>query len=274
MLVVAGIVAASVNRTTELVGKDLPASQAASQAVASAATLSAATTASSKPSAIVQAASAAPAPRTRHVISPAEDDEDDRDVAPPYSTPVPGAPAVSQETSPKSGPYVAQSVAATPITRPPSNEVASTGPIPAPPGVTSGHEYSQSYVGSSPAALRTYRDPDSAIAGDFRGTRPAVEERIRNVDVSSGMMGGNLISAPTPEYPTLARLAHVSGEVVIQAVVAKNGTVLATHVMRGNRLLRGAAQDAVRRWRFKPYVMDGHPVEISTIVTVRFKPHG
>ena len=66
----------------------------------------------------------------------------------------------------------------------------------------------------------------------------------------------------------------IGGEVVMQAVIAKNGTVLATHVLRGHRLLRGAAQDAVRQWRYRPYVMDGHPVEVSTIVTVRFKPKG
>jgi protein TonB len=90
------------------------------------------------------------------------------------------------------------------------------------------------------------------------------------IDVSSGMMAGYLISAPKPDYPGLAKIAHIGGPVVLQAVVAKNGSVLATHVLSGHRLLRGAAQDAVRRWRFRPYVMDGHPVEVSTIVTVRF----
>jgi protein TonB len=84
-------------------------------------------------------------------------------------------------------------------------------------------------------------------------------------------MAGYLISAPRPDYPTLARLAHIGGPVVLQAVIAKNGTVLATHVLSGHRLLRGAAEDAVRRWRFRPYVVDGHPVEVSTIITLRFR---
>jgi len=269
MLVVAGIVAASVNRTTELVGKQLPPSQTAPSAAAA---VPSASTVAAKPAAGLQAASAAPAPRMRRVVS--TDDDEDSDVAPPYSTPIPGSPTVSQELPAKPSPYVTPSAAASEVhaARPPSNEVASTGPIPAPPA-TPGHEIQQSYVGASPA-IHTYRDPDSAIVGDFRGTRPIVEPRIRNVDVSSGTMGGNLISAPTPDYPTLARLAHVSGEVVIQAVVGRNGNVLATHVLSGNHLLRGAAQDAVRRWRFKPYLMDGRAVEVSTIVTVRFNPHG
>ena len=273
MLVVAGIVAASVNRTTELVGKQLPPSQSASPAASTAASLSSASAAPAKPAAGIPTASPAPAPRMRRIASTNQDDED-LDVAPPYSTPVPSAPTPSQELPAKPSPYLTQSADAsdTHSARPPANEVASTGPIPAPPSA-SGHELPQSYVGASPATIHTYRDPDSAIVGDFRGARPIVEPRIRNVDVSSGTMGGNLISAPTPDYPTLARLAHVSGEVVIQAVVGKNGNVLTTHVLSGNHLLRGAAQDAVRRWRFKPYLMDGRPVEVSTIVTVRFKPH-
>lgn len=278
MLVVAGIVAASVNRTPELVGKQAPPSHLAppTPGAAAAPTGSPAGTVPAKPAAGVPAVATAPAPTPRmRRVSSTDDDEDDLDVAPPYSTPVPGAPTISQELPTKPSPYLAQSAAApeTHSVRPPSNEVASTGPIPAPPSASPNHELSQSYVGASPAAMHAYRDPDAAIVGDFRGTRPIVQPRIRNVDVSSGTMGGNLISAPMPDYPTLARLAHVSGEVVIQAVVGKGGSVLATHVLSGNHLLRGAAQDAVRRWRFKPYLMDGRPVEVSTIVTVRFKPH-
>jgi protein TonB len=85
------------------------------------------------------------------------------------------------------------------------------------------------------------------------------------------MMAANLVSAPMPDYPMLAKIAHIGGEVILQAVISKNGTVSATRIMSGHRLLRGAAQDAVRRWRYRPYVMDGHPVEVATIVTVRFK---
>jgi TonB family protein len=85
-------------------------------------------------------------------------------------------------------------------------------------------------------------------------------------------MAANLISSADPEYPLLARLAHVQGQVILQAVIAKDGTVEATRVLRGNHLLRGAAEDAVRRFRYRPYRVDGRPVDVATIVTVDF--HG
>jgi protein TonB len=118
-----------------------------------------------------------------------------------------------------------------------------------------------------------YRSSEPGLGTDVsrssRGSR-AVTDHPGQIEVSSGMMAGYLLSAPKPDYPGLARIAHIGGPVVLQAVVGKNGSVLATHVLSGHRLLRGAAQDAVRQWRFKPYMMDGHPVEVSTIVTVRF----
>jgi protein TonB len=104
-----------------------------------------------------------------------------------------------------------------------------------------------------------------------RGSRAVLSDHPNYLEISSGMMAANLISAPMPDYPMLAKIAHIGGEVILQAVISKSGTVSVTRVMSGHRLLRGAAQDAVRRWRYRPYVMDGHPVEVATIVTVRFK---
>jgi protein TonB len=83
-------------------------------------------------------------------------------------------------------------------------------------------------------------------------------------------MAGNLLSAPLPNYPTMARIARVHGQVVLEAVISTSGTVSATRVLRGPRLLRGAAVDAVRRWRYKPYLVNGSPVDVATIVTVDF----
>jgi TonB family protein len=83
-------------------------------------------------------------------------------------------------------------------------------------------------------------------------------------------MAANLVSAPEPSYPMIARLAHIEGQVILQAVIAKDGTVSTTRVLRGNRLLRGAAEDAVRRWLYRPYRVNGRPVDVATIVTVDF----
>ena len=88
---------------------------------------------------------------------------------------------------------------------------------------------------------------------------------------SSGVMAGNLISAPPPEYPLMGKLTHMEGQVVVQAVVSRSGEVVATRVLRGHRLLRHAAEAAVRRWRYRPYTVNGRPMEVATVVTVEFK---
>jgi TonB family protein len=91
--------------------------------------------------------------------------------------------------------------------------------------------------------------------------------------VSSGVMTANLLSAPPPEYPKLASLMHVEGPVILQAVVAKDGTVMATHALSGHHLLRSAAERAVREWRYRPYQSNGRPTEVVTVVTVAFRLH-
>jgi protein TonB len=85
-------------------------------------------------------------------------------------------------------------------------------------------------------------------------------------------MSANLISAPEPAYPKLARLIHLKGSVILQAVVSREGKVLTTHVLEGHRLLRGAASNAVRQWRYQPYLLNGQPEDVATIVTVNFRP--
>jgi TonB family protein len=93
------------------------------------------------------------------------------------------------------------------------------------------------------------------------------------VKVSSGVMAANLLSGPKPSYPTLASLTRTQGNVVMQAVISKNGTVEHLHVIKGHRLLRGAAKNAVKTWRYRPYKIGGVPVEVATIVSVDFSLH-
>jgi TonB family protein len=93
------------------------------------------------------------------------------------------------------------------------------------------------------------------------------------VNVSSGVMAANLVSGPKPSYPTLASLTRTQGNVVMQAVISKDGTVEELHVIKGHRLLRGAAKNAVRSWRYRPYKIDGVPVEVATTVSVDFSMH-
>jgi protein TonB len=92
----------------------------------------------------------------------------------------------------------------------------------------------------------------------------------RLINVSSGVMAANLVSSPKPSYPKLASLIRAQGNVLLQAVISKTGTVEHLHVIKGHRLLRGAAKSAVQMWRYRPYKINGVPVEVATIVSVEF----
>ena len=90
------------------------------------------------------------------------------------------------------------------------------------------------------------------------------------VRVSSGVVSGLAISQPHPIYPPIARAAHVSGAVVLHAIISKTGTVTNLQVISGPEMLRASALDAVRNWRYKPYLLNGEPTEVETTITVNF----
>ena len=109
--------------------------------------------------------------------------------------------------------------------------------------------------------------PDASIAGGGH-SGPGMPHRIR---VSSGVMAGNLSYSPRPRYPKgFAGWFHQEGEVVMQVIISKRGRVENLKVISGHYMLRGAAKDAVRTWRYRPYVVNGSPVEVATIVSVEF----
>jgi protein TonB len=79
-----------------------------------------------------------------------------------------------------------------------------------------------------------------------------------------------LILKVAPIYPDEARRARVQGTVILQVVIGKEGTIENLHVVSGDSLLVDAATDAVRQWRYRPYVLNGAPVEIDTTVEIHF----
>ena len=120
--------------------------------------------------------------------------------------------------------------------------------------------------GETPSETATDGSDDAAD-----GASVPLSDRV--VKVSSGVMAANLLSGPEPSSPMLASLARLKGKVVMEAVISKDGTVESLHVIKGHRLLRGAAKDAVRSWRYRPYKVDGVPVNVATIVSVDFGGH-
>jgi protein TonB len=92
---------------------------------------------------------------------------------------------------------------------------------------------------------------------------------VRHPPVSH-MMEGNLIYRVQPRYPVLAIQARVQGQVVLRAMISREGAIENLQVLSGPGLLAAAALDAVRQWRYRPYVLNGEPVEVETQVTVNF----
>jgi periplasmic protein TonB len=86
----------------------------------------------------------------------------------------------------------------------------------------------------------------------------------------SHWMEGNLIHRVEPAYPPLAIQTRTQGRVVLQAVISREGRIENLQVISGHPLLVKAAIDAVRQWRYRPYVLNGEPVEVETQLTVNF----
>jgi TonB family protein len=95
----------------------------------------------------------------------------------------------------------------------------------------------------------------------------AVPTRIR---VGGGVQTAKLVKNVAPVYPPLARQARIQGTVVMDVVIAKDGTVQNITVNSGPALLTQPALDAVRQWQYQPTLLNGEPVEVSTQVEVNF----
>ena len=91
------------------------------------------------------------------------------------------------------------------------------------------------------------------------------------VRVSQGVMAGLLIHKVEPVYPLLAKQARIVGAVTLAALVGKDGSVENLKVVSGHPLLVEAAVDAVKQWRYKPYLLNGEPVNVQGTITVIFK---
>ncbi|MGB0047580.1 MAG: TonB family protein [Terriglobales bacterium] len=89
--------------------------------------------------------------------------------------------------------------------------------------------------------------------------------------ISQGVSQGLLIKRVTPQYPPAALRFHTQGAVEIEVTINKEGYVTNPKVLTGPAVLAQAALEAVRQWRYKPYYLDGAPVEIQTQITVNFK---
>jgi protein TonB len=108
-----------------------------------------------------------------------------------------------------------------------------------------------------------FQTPDSRRAAKDNNTQP--------VQVPSKIADEYLVQRVEPEYPEPARAQHIQGPVVLDALVGRDGAVEKLTTVSGDSQLAAAATDAVRQWRFKPFLRNGSPEEFQTQITVSFR---
>ena len=109
------------------------------------------------------------------------------------------------------------------------------------------------------------------LGGAGMGKAPVVKAEVpRKVSVSGGVIAGNLVVKTVPQYPAIPKAAGVHGTVVLQATISRTGSIENLRVISGPPMLQQAAIDAVRTWRYKPYLLNGEPVEVETTINVVF----
>jgi periplasmic protein TonB len=97
--------------------------------------------------------------------------------------------------------------------------------------------------------------------------RPSPPATVR---IGSGVIAAQAIYQPQPVYPPLARMARIQGTVVLEAIIATDGSIKDLKVAKGHPLLIGAAIEAVKTWRYRPTLLNGEPVEVITEIDVNF----
>jgi periplasmic protein TonB len=118
----------------------------------------------------------------------------------------------------------------------------------------------------SPGAI----DSGNGLPGQVFGGTRSVKVVPGVSAISAGVAEGMLLHKTAPVYPQIAKTAHVSGTVVLGANITKSGSLTNLHVLSGPAMLRDAALEAVKTWRYRPYLLNNQPVEVETMIHVVF----
>lgn len=156
-----------------------------------------------------------------------------------------------------------------------------TAPTMIPPTVDRVHDDPPPVIGNSigvsiAGAMNSSNGMDAALGTGapppvVTVTKPKVSAPVL---ISSGVIAGNRISGNDPVYPAIAKAARVSGAVVLRAIISRNGEMQRLTVISGPEMLRSNAVAAVQTWRYRPYLLNGEPTDVETMITVNFSLGG
>jgi TonB family protein len=163
---------------------------------------------------------------------------------------------------------------ATPVEQPAASSapVVATNRVALPPldvEVVAGDKHSTIHPGSNVTVAQITDNPSHATDAAAVGLAVNAAQR----EHLSTAAAPEQRSAVETSYPALGLHSNVQGSVVLEAVVAADGSVEGLRVLSGPSILSAAAQQAVRQWRFKPYMQNGQPVETKARITVNFSIH-
>jgi len=154
----------------------------------------------------------------------------------------------------------------------PAGKGSAPEPIKVRPNGSAGKTQLQAETTVQPPSPLAVELPDSSNLSGVIGSEANVSRpTLAQIKVSQGVSQGLLIKRVQPKYPAEALASHAQGTVLIEATIDKEGNVAHPKVLSGNSVLAKAALDAVRQWRYKPYYLNGEPVEIQTQITINFR---
>ena len=152
------------------------------------------------------------------------------------------------------------------------------GRITAPPRIPTVIRYLHDREAPSPGNIATADLWTGTPGGDgrdiFNSGQPTTVVHAPNpssLRLPSRLVESTIIYKTIPQYPSIAKAAHQEGTVVLQAMISKSGTIERLQAISGPQMLQQAAIDAVKTWRYRPYLLNDQPIEVETTVKVIFK---
>ena len=136
-------------------------------------------------------------------------------------------------------------------------------------------------TGTTKTPTKSQVAPPSVLVSPLNASGPALPSLAEatpalpklapsSLRVSQGVSQGLLLKKVSPVYPAMALRMHQAGAVELLATISKQGTITAVKVLSGNAMFAKPAADAVKQWKYRPYLLNGEPVEIQTQITISF----
>jgi TonB family protein len=220
-------------------------------------------------------AQSAPQPQTPDITlsttSSATDDSEKDDAAVPAASSKPSASATSTKAGTKTAPA---SNSATPANAQPGASETSAPPIILKNGSTKSSAKAPAPDAAAPSMVGLAAGGSDGSLSNITAGDDAAKPILQTLTISQGVSQGLLLKKVQPAYPPTALRMRIEGPVKLLATVGKTGNVTDVKVVSGDQLLTQSALDAVKQWKYKPYLLNGDPVEIQTEISINFKlPH-